>query len=183
MTLFPQTWIYCTQTDRQILTNPAKSQQTRLKKALEPIKDIYDYAIIDCAPDLNMSVINALVAAHDILIPIKIDRFTFDGMTELLEQIEEVKEFNPDLRVAGGFVTMFSRNGVNTQGMEYLRDNASIPIFDTFIRRTVKVDESTYSGLPLAIYSPKATAAKDYENLVNEYLLKGGGDIDKNWRM
>ncbi|MCL2703877.1 MAG: ParA family protein [Defluviitaleaceae bacterium] len=163
--------------DRQILIDASRPQQTRLKKAIQGLESLYDFAIIDCAPDLNMSVINALVATHDVLIPIKVDKFAFDGIDTLLEQIEEIKEFNPALRVVGGFVTMYARNNVNLQGVEALSEKAGLPMFETVIRKTVKVDETTYTGLPLAEYAPKCTAAKDYAALVDEYLQKGGGGI------
>jgi len=159
--------------DREILIDASRPQQTRLKKVLEAHERAgytYDYAVIDCAPDLNMSVINALVAAHDVLIPIKVDKFAFDGIDTLLEQIDEVKEFNPALRVVGGFITMYSRNNVNMQGVEALSKKVGLPMFSTVIRNTVKVNETTYAGVPLAVYAPKSTAARDYEALVEEYL-------------
>ena len=168
--------------DRSILIDASRPQQTRLHKALGAMERAgysYDFAVIDCAPDLNMSVINAIVAAQHILIPIKIDKFAFDGIDTLLEQIEEMRDFNPGLQVLGGFVTMYSRNNVNLQGVEVLSDKAGLPMFATAIRNTVKVSETTYAGLPLAEYAPKSTAARDYEALVDEYLQKGGGLNDK----
>jgi len=165
--------------DRQILIDASRPQQTRLKKAFSSLDNFADYCVIDCAPDLNMSVINALVAAHDVMIPIKVDKFAFDGIDALLEQIDELRDFNPVLRVVGGYVTMYSRNNVNLQGVEALSEKAGLPMFETVIRSTIKVSETTYTGLPLAEYSPKCTAAKDYEALVDEYLQKGGGACDK----
>jgi len=162
--------------DREILLDVTRPQQTRLKKALGVVEElkgnIYDYVVIDCAPDLNMSVINALVASDHVLIPIKIDNFALDGVEQLLEQIEETKEFNPSLRVAGGFVTMYSRSNVNTQGIDLLKDRAGLPMFETVIRKTVKVDETTFTGVPLTEYAPKSTAARDYVALVDEYIEK-----------
>ena len=160
--------------DREILLDVTRPQQTRLKKAINGMdaayKPLYDYAVIDCAPDLNMSVINALVAANDVLIPIKVDKFAFDGLDVLLEQIEDMREFNPQIRVAGGFVTMYSRDNVNMQGVEILSEKAGLPMFETVIRATTKVSQSTYSGEPLAVFAPKSTAAAGYDALVREYL-------------
>lgn len=159
--------------DKEILLDVSRPQQTRLKKALDGMTAAgyhYDYAVIDCAPDLNMSVINALVAADHVLIPIKIDSFALDGVMQLLEQIEETREFNPSLRVVGGFVTMYSRSNVNTQGVEHLSGRAGLPMFSTVIRKTVKVDETTFKGVPLIDYAPKSTAARDYIALVDEYI-------------
>jgi len=162
--------------DRHILIDASRPQQTRLKKAIASagFEHLYDFAVIDCAPDLNMSVINAIVAADHVLIPIKVDKFAFDGIDTLLEQIEEMQDFNPDLRVLGGFVTMYSKNNVNLQGMDVLSKKAGLPMFKTAIRNTIKVSETTYTGLPLAEYAPKSTAARDYGALVDEYLQKAG---------
>ena len=158
--------------NKEILMDTARPQQTRLKRALEVLReaDLYDYVVIDNAPDLNMSDINALVAADDVLIPIKIDRFAFDGLTPLQEQIEEVREFNPKLRIAGGFITMYSRNNVNMKGEGDLRKNVRLPMFKTVIRKATKVDETTFLGIPLAAYAKNCTATKDYISLVEEYL-------------
>ena len=156
--------------NKEILMDVSRPQQTRLKKALNSIVCDYDFVVIDNAPDLNMSVINALVASQDVIIPIKIDKFAFDGLDILIEQIEDVKEFNPDIRIAGCIITMFQQNTVNRQGEEYLRNKLALPVFNTAIRKTVKVDETTFAGVPLAEYASKSTAAKDYTTLVDEYL-------------
>jgi chromosome partitioning protein len=159
--------------DKTILLDVARPQQTRLKKALQGMEEAgytYDYAVIDNAPDLNMSTINALVAADDVLIPIKIDQFAFDGLNQLREQVEETREFNPGIRIAGCFITMYARNNVNYRGKPWLANNIGIPVFKTVIRKTVKVDETTFAGVPLPAYAKNCTAARDYETLVEEYL-------------
>lgn len=155
--------------NKEILLDVSRPQQTRLRKALSQISNEYDYCIIDNAPDINMSVINALVASNDVLVPIKVDKFAFDGLEQLVEQIEDVKEFNDDLVFRGCFITMFQKNGVNVQGCEYLHSSTAYPLLHTVIRKTVKVDETTFVGKPLLDYK-KSTAGKDYEELVNEYL-------------
>jgi chromosome partitioning protein len=161
--------------NKQILLDCSRPQQTRLAKALHAVEDKYDYVIIDNAPDLNMSTVNALVACDDVLIPIKIDKFSFDGLEQLKEQIEETREFNSNIRIAGCFITMYQRNGVNTQGEQHLNTRMGIPMFKTVIRKTVKVDETTFTGKPILAYSKNSTAAQDYVALVEEYLsLKGG---------
>lgn len=156
--------------NKEILLDVSRPQQTRLRKALISISSQYDYVVIDNAPDINMSVINALVTSDDVLIPIKVDKFAFDGLEILTEQIDEVKEFNPSLRIAGCFITMFKNNNVNTQGAKHLKNILEIPVLNTLIRSTVKVDETTFVGQPLLTYSKDSTATKDYITLVNEYL-------------
>ena len=155
-----------------VLLDMSRPQQTRLKKALSTIKEQYDYCIIDNAPDINMSVINALVVSDDVLVPIKVDKFAFDGLEQLTEQIEDVREFNPNICFRGCFLTMYQRNNVNIQGNEWLKTQSQYPIFDTIIRKSTKVDETTFAGKPLLDYAKKCTSAKDYIALVNEYLSK-----------
>ncbi len=153
-----------------VIMDVGRPQQYRLRKVLKQIEEEYDYCIIDNPPDINISVINALVSSNDVLIPIKIDQFTFDGMEELIEQIENAKEMNSELTLKGCFVTQFARNKVNTQGEKLLNNNDEYPMFRTHIRRTVKVDESTFANLPIVEYSKSCGAARDYIDLVEEYL-------------
>ena len=158
--------------NKEILMDVSRPQQTRLAKALHIVAADYDYAIIDNAPDLNMSVINGLVACDDVLIPIKVDKFAFDGLEQLREQIEDIREFNERIRIAGCFITMYQQNGVNVQGEQYLNSSIGLPMFATVIRKTVKVDETTFTGKPLQVYSKNCTAAQDYAALVEEYLWR-----------
>lgn len=158
--------------DKEILMDCTRPQQTRLKKALDDVAELYDYAVIDNAPDLDMGVINALVASDDIIIPMKVDKFAFDGIEKLIEQVDAVKEFNPKIKVAGCLITMAQRNNVHTLGQQFLKEYTGLPLFDTVIRKTVKVDESTFTGKPLPIHSKGCTATKDYLCMVDEYLNK-----------
>jgi chromosome partitioning protein len=158
--------------NKEVLIDTTRPQQTRLQRALKSVTACYDYCIVDNAPDINISVINALMISDDVLVPVKIDKFAFDGLDELAEQIEEVKEANERLNFTGCFVTMFQRNNVNTQGLEWLRSKTRYPLFDTVIRNTVKVGETTFAGSPLQEYSKNCTAARDYVALVAEYLKK-----------
>lgn len=155
----------------EILLDTTRPQQTRLRAELRKISDTADFCIIDCAPDINISTINALVASDLVLIPIKIDNFAFDGLAELKEQIENVREdFNPDIKFMC-FVTCFQNNEVNRQGEEWLRERrAEYPLLDTHIRRSIKVDESTFANAPIIEYSPRCGAAADYKKLVNEIV-------------
>lgn len=159
--------------DREILIDSSKPQQTRLRKALRTVAEDYDFVVIDNAPDLSMSVINGLVACHDVLIPIKVDSFAFEGVDQVQEQVEDIREFNERIQIKGCFVTMYQRNGVNIQGEEYLSEKEGLHLFKTVIRKTVRVDETTYNGMPLLHYAKNSTAAQDYVKLVAEYLGVG----------
>lgn len=153
-----------------VIKDETKEQQTILKKALDQVSDNYDYCIIDNPPDINISVINSLVASEDVLIPIKIDKFAFDGLEELNEQIENAKQINPNIKLKGCFITQYQNNDVNNQGEEVLINNNKYPMFRTHIRRTPKIDESTFASLPINEYSKRCSASKDYMNLIEEYL-------------
>jgi len=155
----------------EVLLDPSRPQQTRLRGAFKHIAGDYDYCVIDCAPDLNISTINALVASEDVLIPIKIDKFAFDGLAELIEQINNTREdLNPALTLRGCLITSYQNNEVNRQGAEWLRAQKDLPVFNTHIRRTEKVDESTFASTPIIEYSRRCGAARDYLALVVEYL-------------
>ena len=153
--------------NRKLLSEVSRQQQTIFRKALQQVETEYDFCIIDNAPDINISVINALVAAQEVIVPIKIDQFAFDGMEQLLEQFEDAREFNPNLNFLGCLVTSYNNNEVNNQGKEYL---TKYPMFHTHIRRTEKVDESTFACKPIMEYSRWCGASKDYLSFVAEYL-------------
>lgn len=156
--------------NKEILLDVSRPQQTRLRTALESVAAQYDYIVIDNAPDLNMSVINALVASDDVLIPIKMDNFALDGVREVRDQVAELRDFNAHIRIRGCFITMYQKNGVNTQGEALLGGATGLPVFRTVIRKTVRVDETTFVGKPLLEYARNSTATRDYVGLVAEYL-------------
>lgn len=155
----------------QVLLDTTRPQQTRLRSALKQVENQYDYCVIDNAPDINISVINALVASDDVMIPVKIDKFAFDGLEELKEQIDITREdLNPSISLRGCFVTCYQKNDVNEQGEEWLHNQKDFPLFHTHIRKTEKVDESTFAAMPIIEYSRRCGAAMDYLKLVSEYL-------------
>lgn len=151
------------------IVDTARQQQTRFQKALSSLD--YDFCIIDNAPDINMSIINALVMSDDVIIPIFIDQYSFDGLNILLAQIAQVQEdFNESLCLAGCLVTQYQNNDINNQGIEYLK-NQGMRVFTQKIRRTEKkVSESTIAGTPLVEYSVRCGASQDYKRFVLEYL-------------
>lgn len=153
------------------IVDTGRQQQTRFKKALAAVAGGYDFCIIDNAPDINMSIINALVMSNDVIVPIFMDQYSFDGLDVLLEQISQVQEdFNENLFFAGCLVTQYQNNDVNNQGVKWLFDH-KVPTFKQWIRRTEKkVSESTFAKMPLVEYSVRCGAAQDYKKFVLEYL-------------
>lgn len=145
------------------------SAETILKNALEKVRNKYDYCIIDNAPNISISMINGLAVADEIIIPVTIDYFSFEGMADIAEQIEIAKKFNPSLKFIGCLVTQYTNSAVNIQGKEQLKEYG-YPVFNTHIRRTDKVKESTFARVPIKEYSPRCGAAQDYKKFVKEYL-------------
>lgn len=158
----------------EVMMDSTRPQQTRLRATLDHVAGEYDYCIIDNAPDINISTINALVASDDVIIPIKIDEYAFDGLLELKEQIENTRDdLNPCLRLAGCLITCFQRTDADRQGEEWLKSQPQYPVFDTHIRYSEKVTESTFAKTPIVEYSRRSGAAMDYIAFVREYLGRG----------
>lgn len=143
----------------------------RLRGLLRAIRedDAYDYVIIDMPPAFSFAARAALLAADEVIVPIKLDAFSVDGMAELLRQINAMKKVNPSLTLAGVLITMWRNVDVVNRAEKVLRDSG-VPVFETVIRRTDIVDESTFQRQPLNVYSPRSAACVDYRRLVKEYL-------------
>lgn len=158
----------------EVMLDQQRPQQTRFKKALESVGDQYDFCIIDNAPDINISTINALVASDSVMVPITIDDFAIDGLAELKEQIDNTREdLNPQLNFLGCFITQYDRtNEADQQGEDYLKELGKYPIFNTHIRKTPKMKPSTFAREPIILYSSRCAAAADYKALVNEFIEK-----------
>lgn len=155
--------------DRQVLLDTTRPQQTQIRSALDQIKDDYEFCIFDCAPDINISVINALVASDDVIIPVTIDEFAFDGIQEILEQIEDVKKYyNPKLNFMGCLVTSYRNDDFHNDGIEALKKMCG-KVFDTKIKWTQMVSKSTFVREPISVYSPRCGASKGYMEFVAEY--------------
>ena len=150
------------------VVDTGRQQQTRFKKAFETVG--YDYCIIDNAPDINMSIINALVMSNVVVIPVQIDQYSFDGLNILKEQIDVVKEdFNPGLHFGGCLITQYKNTEVQEQGAEVIEN--IYPVYKTRIRRTEKKpQESTFAKMPLVEYSVRCGASQDYKKFVAEFM-------------
>ena len=139
-----------------------------LRYLVEEVKDRYDYHLIDCPPAFNAASAAALIAADDVIIPIKLDAFSLRGMANLMRQIRNMKRINPRLRLAGCLPTMWYKDPQIQAAEEQLR-KAGLPIFH-HIRRSDKVDDMTFQQEPLLISSPNSAAGVDYRRFVKEYL-------------
>ena len=146
-------------------------REVLLKSCLEQYNNQYDYCLIDNAPDINISTVNALVASDEAVIPVKIDSYAFDGLIELKNQIEITREeLNPGLRLAGCLITCFQRQAGEQTGEDWLRENLDCPVYKTHIRYSGKVVGSSFEGKPIVEYSKTCGASRDYISFVDEYL-------------
>ena len=139
-----------------------------LRYLVEEVGDRYDIILIDCPPAFNAASAAALVAADDVIIPIKLDAFSLRGMGNLMRQIKNMRRINPRLRLSGCLPTMWYRDDQIQDAEKQLRD-AGLPVFP-HIRRTDKVDRMTFQQEPLLITSPNSAAGVDYRKFVAEYV-------------
>ncbi|KAB5098371.1 ParA family protein, partial [Bacteroides thetaiotaomicron] len=109
----------------------------------------------------------------DVVIPIKVDAYSVRGMNELTAQIDRLRSIYPDVHVAGCLPTMWYRSDTVEQGERLLQEQAPVHVFASHIRRSPKVDESTWTGEPVVSWSPRSAAAQDYRAFVAEFLEEG----------
>lgn len=133
----------------------------------------YDYMLIDCPPAFNAACAAALLAADDVIIPIKLDAFSLRGMANLMRQIQNMRAINPGLKLAGLLPTMIYKSEKISAALETLR--ASDLFVFPGIRKTNKVDDMTFAQRPLIESSPKSAACIDYRRFVGAYVAQEGG--------
>ena len=133
----------------------------------------YDYMLIDCPPAFNAAAAAALIAADEVIIPIKLDAFSLRGMGNLMQQIANMRRINPALRLGGLLPTMWYKSAQVEEAEEQLR-SSGLPVYP-HIRRTAKVDDMTFRQEPLTVSSPKSAACVDYRRFVRELLKEVPG--------
>lgn len=139
-----------------------------LRHLVQEVRDMYDYAFIDCPPAFNAASAAALIAADDVIIPIKLDAFSLRGMVNLMRQIMNMRRINPRLNIAGILPTMWYKDPDIEAAEKQLRD-AGLHVFH-HIRRSDKVDKMTFRQEPLLVSSPKSGAGRDYRKFVEEFV-------------
>lgn len=147
-----------------------------LKNALAPLFDSYDFILIDCPPSLNMLTVNALVAAHSVLVPIQCEYYALEGLTSLLSSIEQIRRSaNPNLQVEGLLRTMYDgRNGLTIDVSEQLLAHFGDKVYRTVIPRNVRLAEAPSHGLPVISYDKRSQGATAYLALAGELLRRQG---------
>lgn len=145
-----------------------------LSALLEPIRDKYDYILIDCSPSLGLITVNALTAADSVIIPVQAEYFALEGISKLLNTIRIIKKrLNPELEIEGFLLTMYdSRLRLANQIYEELKTYFADMIFDTVIPRNIKLSEAPSHGLPVLLYDPESRGATSHTALAKELIAK-----------
>ncbi|MBW2277370.1 MAG: ParA family protein [Deltaproteobacteria bacterium] len=153
----------------------AKHREARLRKALEPVREDYDYLIIDCPPSLGLLTLNALCAADAVIVPLQCEYYALEGLTRLLETIGMIgRELNHVLEVDGILLTMFdARTSLSEQVAREVRENFEGRVFDTVIPRNVRLSESPSFGKPVLLYDARSRGSQRYLEFAQEYLELG----------
>jgi chromosome partitioning protein len=151
-------------------------RESVLRNALAPIRDNYDFILIDCSPSLGLVTVNCLTAADSVIIPVQPEFFALEGLGKLLQTIRLVQEgVNPSLTIEGFLVTMFDgRTRVHTQVVGELREHFGDMVFRTIIQRNIRLSEAPSHGKPIILYDIMSTGANNYLNLAKEVLEKNG---------
>ena len=152
----------------------APERESVLKKAIAPIKDNYDYIIIDCSPSLGLITVNSLTAADSVMIPVQPEFFALEGLGKLLNTIRLVQAGpNKDLTIEGFVVTMFDgRTKVHNQVLGDLKEHFGDMVFNTIIQRNIRLSEAPSHGKPIILYDVICNGTTNYLNLAKEVLEK-----------
>ena len=151
-------------------------RESYLKKALAPIRDRYDYIIMDCSPSLGFITINCLTAADSVMIPVQPEFFALEGLAKLLQTIRLVQNnINPGLTIEGFVVTMFDgRTRVHNEVLGELRDHFKDLVFNTVIQRNIRLSEAPSHGKPIILYDVMCNGSNNYMRLAAEVLEHNG---------
>lgn len=154
---------------------PVISREIRLKRALESIKDSYDYIIIDCPPSLGLLTLNALTASDTIIIPVQCEYYALEGLSQLLNTIRLVqKHLNKSLMIEGVLLTMLdARTNLGLQVIEEVKKYFQDKVYQTIIPRNVRLGEAPSHGQPIITYDPKSKGAEVYLELAKEVMASG----------
>ncbi|MBR0139587.1 MAG: ParA family protein [Firmicutes bacterium] len=149
-----------------------EGREKRLKKALDKVRDRYDYMFIDCPPSLGLLTINALTAVDSVLIPIQCEFYALEGVSQLISTVDLVKRrFNPALRIQGVILSMFDgRTNLSIQVVEEVKRFFGDKLYNTVIPRNVRLAEAPSYGLPITSYDPRSKGAKAYKAFAEEFL-------------
>ncbi len=150
-----------------------ENREKIFKKAIETVKDDYDYILIDCSPSLGLLTLNALTAADSVIIPVQCEYFALEGLGKLLNTIMMIqKGLNPELQIEGFLMTMYdARLKLSNLVVEEVKKTFQNLVFDTIIQRNIRLTEAPSHGEPAIVYDAKSTGAINYLNLAKELIV------------
>ncbi|MDD4494956.1 MAG: AAA family ATPase [Eubacteriales bacterium] len=151
---------------------PVISREMRLKEAVDSIRGIYDYILIDCPPSLGLLTVNALTAADTILVPIQCEYYALEGLSQLMDTVKIVKKhLNHDLDVEGVVLTMFdARTNLSIQVVDEVKKYFTNRVYSTVIPRNVRLSEAPSYGKPIILYDSKSKGSECYMELADEVI-------------
>lgn len=162
---------YLMRTDMNLMLRQEKNQVTRLRDALQEVSGAYDFCICDCGRLLDMVVINILLAASIVIAPVKVGGFENEALHYLEEQIEDLRDMNPDLRIKV-LMTMRQKNKTSIDFETWLKTESGFDVFMEVVRRSVVVEKATMAMRPIPEFSRRGITAQDYRCIVDE--IEGG---------
>ena len=145
-----------------------------LRRALDPIRDNFDFVILDCPPALDLLTLNVLSAAESLLVPLQAEYFALEGISELISTLERVRSaYNPNLAIEGVLLTMYDdRTNLAQQVSETLREYFREILYQTVIPRSIRLAEAPSHGKPIALYDPRSRGTEAYFELTGEFLAR-----------
>ena len=151
-------------------------RELMMKKLLAPIKDDYDFIIIDCSPSLGLITVNALTAADGVIIPVQAEYFALEGISKLLNTIRIIKgRLNAGLRIEGFLLTMYdARLRLANEIFEELKRHFGDMVFNTVIPRNIRISEAPSHGLPVILYDPECRGTVSHIQLAKELMARNG---------
>ncbi len=151
-----------------------ENRENVLKRIIAPLKDEYDYILIDCSPSLGLITVNALTAADSVIIPVQCEYFALEGISKLLNTIRIIKKrLNPNLQIEGFLLTMFdSRLRLANQIYDEVKRHFQELVFKTVIMRNVKLSEAPSHGMPVILYDAESKGAINHLSLAREIIKK-----------
>ncbi|MBO5477810.1 MAG: ParA family protein [Clostridia bacterium] len=148
------------------------SRENRLKDAIDKVRDLYDYILIDCPPSLGLITLNAFTASDSVLVPIQCEYYALEGLGQLINTIKLVqKRLNTELIVEGVILTMFdARTNLSTQVAREVEKYFGNKVFQTIIPRNIRLSEAPSHGLPITLYDNESKGAETYKKLARELV-------------
>jgi chromosome partitioning protein len=175
LTEIPNLWLLPSTRDlagAEVELVSVEGRQNRLRDALEPVLDQFDYVLIDCPPSLGVLTLNALCAATAVVIPLQCEYYALEGLSQLMDTIQLVQQgLNPDLKLEGILLTMVDqRMNLTQQVADEVRAHFADKVYRTIIPRNVRLSEAPSHGKPILLYDARSTGSLSYQALAEEVV-------------